>query len=252
MTPRDESFPVLSALPCVFVQVPANMQLSFCLDPMQKQNYFTQNHPDISIQSRNCTVTCTDQITAETRGYLPCEALSCLRLTRGLWCSFFFFFWPKFIKALGLFSHYQKRQVSSETGRLVDTVIVKLLPPLICLPLWCLPLSRPITLRRGLSGSSSSNLMKGSQLLLLLSARLQHSQKQRKLLQSCVLVFKNSQNFVRSGQKFFCVQHAVFASCFYSSTKLINIKIQLKVRINVALYASESTREVEALRFFVL
>lgn len=48
-----------------------------------------------TFQSRKCTVTCTDQITAETRGYLPGEALSCLRLTRGLWCSFFFFFLAK-------------------------------------------------------------------------------------------------------------------------------------------------------------
>lgn len=82
---------------------------------------------------------------------------------------------PKFVRALGLSSHYQRRQVSGETGRLVDTVIVKLLPSLICLPLWCLALSRPITRRRGLSGSSSSNLMKDSQLRLLLSARLQYS-----------------------------------------------------------------------------
>lgn len=71
-----------------------------------------------------------------------------------------------------LFSHYRRRQVSGVTGRLVETVIVRLLPPLIGLPLWCLALSRLITGRPGLSGGSSSNLMKDSQLLLLSSARL--------------------------------------------------------------------------------
>lgn len=49
--------------------------------------------------------------------------------------------------------------MSSTTGSLVDTVIVKLLPPLIGLPPPCLALSRLITGRRGPSGSSSSNLM---------------------------------------------------------------------------------------------
>lgn len=72
----------------------------------------------------------------------------------------------------------RRRQVSRETGRPVDTVIVRLLPQLICLPLWRLGLSRPITRRWGLSGSSSSNLGKDSQLLLPSSA-CQIATKQR-------------------------------------------------------------------------
>lgn len=112
---------------------------------------------------------------------------------------------PKFVRALGLSSHYERRQVSSETGRLVDTVIVKLLPPLICLPLWCLALSRPITRKRGLSGSSSSNLMKDSQLLLLLSARLQHSQRKPLFVSASVIIYYYSFQFKNHDRNPECV-----------------------------------------------
>lgn len=49
--------------------------------------------------------------------------------------------------------------MSRETGRPVDTVIVRLLPQLICLPLWRLGLSRPIT--RGEPSAGARPLISG-------------------------------------------------------------------------------------------
>ncbi len=172
----DETFPVVSAPPCAFVCAPANMQLGIYLDLSLKHKgglFYLKLSRQFNTSLRGPN-NCWDK----TIFALWISPL--FKVTKSPVVLLFFFFPPtKLGRVLRLLSHYQTKQVSTETGRLVVTVIVKLLTPLICLPLWCLALSQPITRRRGLSRSLSSNLMKDSQLLLLLSARLQLSRNNR-------------------------------------------------------------------------
>lgn len=73
---RDETFPVVSTS-YLCVCAGSCQYAAQRLFGSKSDADFTQNCPDSSIQSRNCTVTCMDQISAETRRYFLFESLSC-------------------------------------------------------------------------------------------------------------------------------------------------------------------------------